>query len=415
MWLAILILTPIVIVAHAHYFARRIAKPFSRLGARSNRIADCARIGYLGLSYSVPILIATWVGYVAVLRPDQTSPPAIFWLDSLVIVPFWVITVYSVQCSLLIAPIDFVYWIAGKLRGEPLAGRWKTARSVAVAAIAGVFLVYVPARMFVDGTKQTVRKFTVASPNVPRQLDGFRIALISDPQADQHTSAERIAKFVDVVNREKADLVLIAGDIITNRAEYADIAARELGKLRARYGIVSCIGDHENFAFRDRKRSVSTVKNALQSVGIPLLDNEIYYPIADDPSLAVIVATNNYITPTTKQAAERLMEASMKSQYRIVLAHQTGDVLLDAAKDANVDLFVSGHTHGGQVNFWFPFFQPVMARIETPYITGRYQVGRLALIVSSGLGVSVFPFRYRAPATFEVITLRRAENRESGG
>ena len=200
--------------------------------------------------------------------------------------------------------------------------------------------------------------------------------------------------------------MLIAGDIVTRAPRFIEPAAAALGRLRAPHGVLTAIGDHDNFAYRDRERSVAEVRAGLERHGIELLDNQVRRV----GGLALIVATHNYINRITPEQARRVVGRAEGAAVKVMVAHQIGAELLSAARDGGVDLYLAGHTHGGQVRPWVYGFDLVAARIESPYITGRYRGGELGdveVIISSGLGMSVVPFRYRAPATAEIIELVR--------
>lgn len=410
MWLAILILAPIAIVLLGHYLSRQIVRAADAVVPRATRITKRARQVYLAFIYAVPGLLLLWVAYILIARPEQTSAPSHWVLDHLVVLPFWFLTVWSFQCALLIAPVQLAAWGYARVRA-PLPARWDRRRHGFVLLIAALFAIYMPVRIAIDLRGLEVREYEISDPTLPEQLDGFRIALIADPQADEMTGRARLQQLVDAVNGERPDLVLIAGDIISRDPAHIEMAAEVLGQLRAPHGVVSCIGDHENFAYRDRARSVREVREGLARHGIAMLDNQVRWIEVGDERLAVVVATDNYITPLTADRARPLVAAAKGAAFTVVLTHQARRPLLGVAREAGVDLVLAGHTHGGQVRFWLPGLDLVAARVETPYVTGHYTGGALGsvdLVVSSGLGTSVVPFRYRAPATAEIITLRRA-------
>ncbi|HLU66641.1 MAG TPA: metallophosphoesterase, partial [Kofleriaceae bacterium] len=203
-------------------------------------------------------------------------------------------------------------------------------------------------------------------------------------------------------------LVIIAGDLITRAPRYIEPAARQAGRLRARHGVLACVGDHDNFAYMDRRRSLREVTEALARHGVAMLDNEVRRVRVGGAEIAVVLATNNYVNRIDRDTTAALMAAAGGADLQIVAAHQTSPELLAGAREGGADLFLGGHTHGGQVRFWLPFLDLTPVRFETAYIDGAYQLGDMMLTVTSGLGMSVTPMRYRAPATIEIIRLRRA-------
>jgi hypothetical protein len=216
-----------------------------------------------------------------------------------------------------------------------------------------------------------------------------------------------MGQLVSAVNQAEPDLILIAGDMITREARYIEPAAVQAGRLRARHGVLAAFGDHENFAYVDQERSRREVQDAMARHGVPMIDNQVVKLEIGGATLAVIVATHNYINRIGRDTARQLLDQARGADFTILVAHQGSGELLAEAERGGVDLFLAGHTHGGQIRFWLPFADLTPARLETPYLEGAFQLGDMTLVVTSGLGMSVVPFRYRSPASVDLIRLRR--------
>lgn len=406
MWIAIFLAGLALVILHAVYFSGRVTRALSVVAPGTRRWLRPARIGYLALACSVPVLLLGYALYVLIAGPDVIGPPRSRLYDYLIAYPFWLITIFSVQCSLLIAPLELVHFGLSKL--NVAAGpRWVRRRSAAVLVIVAVFAIYVPVQIARTEGALVVRTHDYVSPDVPEALDGFEIALIADMQADRYTGDDRLSRLVEEVNRAEPDLVVIAGDMITSEPKYIEIAAAHAGRLRAPHGVFACVGDHDNFAYRDRERSLREVKEAMERHGIPMLDNQVRRIAVGDAELAVVLATHNYVSPIDRETTRELLEQARGADIVAVVAHQTGEELLTEMRDGGAHLFLSGHTHGGQVRFWLPFYDLALVRFETPYLAGAYRLDDMLLVVSNGLGVSVAPLRYRAPATIDLVRLRR--------
>ncbi|MBT8492885.1 MAG: metallophosphoesterase [Deltaproteobacteria bacterium] len=406
MWFIFFFAFIAIAVLHAMYFSRTLLDAIEEVWPRVRPRRRLLRRSYLVLACSMPVLLLLFVIYIFIASPDSWAFPENDALDVLLVYPYWFVTIWSFQCSLFIVPLGLVHWLLRKA-GRANGRSWERRRRFAVLAIAIVFLVYVPARTIHDRTTLETRQYQLLVDDLPVDLDGFKVALVSDPQADRYTGDDSLAEMVDAVNAEKPDLVLVAGDIITRSPEYIDMAARQLGRLEARHGVYSCVGDHDNFMYRDRERSVREVKEGLARYGVPMLDNQVVDLEVGDATLAVVVATNNYVTRLGPGTARKLISGASSADARVLVAHQSGDALISAARDGGIHLFAAGHTHGGQVSFVTPLGLLVLAEIETPYVVGRYQVGPMALVVSAGIGMSVTPFRYHSPKSVDVVTFKR--------
>lgn len=406
MWLVLVFVSLAFFAAHALYFSARLRGALALVVPRSRRWLGPLRAAYLVIALSLPVLLLGYTVYALVARPETIGPPDSRLYDLVIELPFWLVTITSLQCSLLIVPIDLVH--LGLARFGIAAGeRWRRRRALLVLAIAAVCAIYVPVRMAMDARSLEVRVHDLASPTLPAALDGLEIALIADMQADQYTGPERLSQLVDAANRARPDLVLIAGDMITRAPRFIELAARETARLVAPRGVLACIGDHDNFAYRDRERSLREVRDALARHGIPMLDNQVRELRVGDAAIAIVFATNNYVSRIDRDTTRRLLEQAAGADFRILLAHQPSEALIADARAGRIDLFLAGHTHGGQINFWLPFLDLTPARIENRYITGSFRLGDMLLVVSSGLGMSVAPFRYRAPATLDLVRLHR--------
>jgi uncharacterized protein len=406
MWIAILLTGLVLIILHAVYFSGRVTRALVLVAPGTRRWLRPARIAYLAVACSVPVLLLAYAIYVLVAGPDVIGPPRSRLFDYLIAYPFWLVTIYSVQCSLLIAPLELLHFGLSKLR-IAAGPRWTRRRSAVVLVIAAVFAVYVPVQIARTEGALVVRTHEYVSPDVPPALDGFEIALIADMQADRYTGDDRLSRLVEEVNRAGPDLVVIAGDMITSAPEYIEVAAAHAGRLRAPHGVYASVGDHDNFAYRDRERSLREVKEAMARHGVPMLDNEVRRIAVGDAELAVVLATHNYVTPIDSETTRELLEEARGADVVAVVAHQTGAELLADAREGGAHLFLSGHTHGGQIRFWLPFYDLALVRFETPYVAGAHRLGDMLLVVSNGLGVSIAPVRYRAPATIDLLRLRR--------
>ncbi|MEX2435874.1 MAG: hypothetical protein WD735_04255, partial [Balneolaceae bacterium] len=103
---------------------------------------------------------------------------------------------------------------------------------------------------------------------------------------------------------------------------------------------------------------------------------------------------------------EMLLSETNHESLKILFAHQASDRLIRHAQESGTDLLLGGHTHGGQIRIPI-FFYPVTAVMEeTMYIRHDYTLGDLLLNVNSGLGFTLSPVRYNAPADYSVIDIR---------
>jgi len=273
-------------------------------------------------------------------------------------------------------------------------------------ALTVFFAIYIPARIIYDYNTVEVRNVEYQNNNIPKELDGFKIAFISDVQADRYTDEKRLKRYVDKINDSNPDLVLVAGDVITSTPDYIENAGKYLGMIKSKYGTYSCVGDHDNWAYRqDYERSLREVSGALNHYNVEMPDNELRYFEIDSSRIGVTFITNTYVSEISETTLQNIA-SSNKAEFKIFLTHQPQDFLINSAVKNNYNLFLAGHTHGGQITLVFPFVQLTPTLIETRYIKGDFYFNDMLAIVCGGLGMSLAPVRYNSTPEIVLITLK---------
>lgn len=130
-------------------------------------------------------------------------------------------------------------------------------KSVFYFLIFTITAIYVPFRIFYDYNSVEINEITYKKDSLPSSLNGLRIALVSDIQADRYTNKKRLSNYIEKLNSTKPDLVLMAGDMITSTPNFIEFSAKQLSKVKAKYGVYTCVGDHDNWAYRGRQRKKS--------------------------------------------------------------------------------------------------------------------------------------------------------------
>jgi predicted MPP superfamily phosphohydrolase len=376
------------------YARRRLAFALGHFGVRPRRIR-IVRWLMVWLLFGYPLLIIVMV--VIALAAGATTLPRFdgqlgAWLLG---VPFlWAVLVVMQSAPWLIA-IDLV-WLAIRKKHEVTRHR-----ALAILAVMGVFAIYTPLRVIIERGDLRVRHHDVgAASGTP-----LRIAFVADVQQDVHFDADQARAVYEQINAERPDLVLSGGDWINTGPEYIEESAVTAAVLKSRLGTFSVRGDHEHFAYTDRHRSVAEVERAMARHGIAMLNNEIRWFDHQGKRIAVALLNYNYIFRTDRESVDKLLAGLAGADYTIVVTHQL-DRVLSAQLADKVDLVLGAHTHGGQINPVVGFLHVPLARLETEYVDGRYQLGKTTIIVTAGVGYSIIPVRYASPGSFEILDLR---------
>jgi len=222
----------------------------------------------------------------------------------------------------------------------------------------------------------------VKVPGLPRSLEGYAIAQISDLHVGTFVGEEDLAAGLELVARARPDLLVVTGDLIDFDAGLAPMVAARIAKLAPRDGVVGILGNHEYHSDAD------AVRAALTAARIDVLVNESRVLRAGDGGGFVLLGLDDYSAVRMGGRGPDLagtLAAAPKAGPRILLAHQPQQ--FDQAA-GSVALQLSGHTHGFQFGF-----AAYVGRIARTYVSGRYEKNGSVLWVNRGLGVTGPPSR----------------------
>jgi predicted MPP superfamily phosphohydrolase len=241
-----------------------------------------------------------------------------------------------------------------------------------------------------------VRKYDLALPNLPPELEGFTIAHVSDLHSGIFVGPERMKIISDMTNDLKAQMIVMTGDVINREMNEFPAALTALKRLEAPHGIYLCEGNHDIIP------GYRSIVNACNRNGLPMLFNTCSaIPFGTGRLMIGGLSWDSYLNMGVwPDAVSRLFPARQPGDVRVLLAHHPD--LFDIAQDA--DLVLSGHTHGGQIMFGD---QVGLGRLRFKYCSGLFQRDNTTMIVSNGCG-DWFPCRIGAPAEVGLLTLKKA-------
>ena len=230
---------------------------------------------------------------------------------------------------------------------------------------------------------------------LPGIFDGFRILLLTDLHLD---GLEQLTdKIISHLQDEEVDLCLIGGDI--RMKTYGPIAPslRQLRTLiphiKARHGIFGVLGNHDCIEMTPD----------LEEAGILMLINDCWEISKGQESIWVVGVDDPhyYKMHDTAEATKKVPDSS----FKILLAHSPE--AYKQAADSQVQLYLCGHTHGGQI--CLPGEKPIFTNSRAPRYTasGRWQFKGMTGYTGRGAGASSVPLRFNCPGEISFITLRK--------
>ena len=263
------------------------------------------------------------------------------------------------------------------------------------------------------------RRFAVDVPiaDLPEGLEGLKIVQISDIHSGSWTRATPLYDAVDMVNREEADLVVFTGDLVNNRAEemlpYIDI----FKQLRGKYGVYSILGNHDYGDYVDWGTDAAKAANMEQlyrihkDLGWDLLRDEHRKLDINGHTLGLIGIENwSAVLRFPKYGHLEVAAAGTQDcDCRVLLSHDptSWDALVRPGYP-DIDLTLSGHTHGFQFGVEIPGFKWSPSQYVYEQWAGLYRRGKQFLYVNRGLGFLGYPGRVGILPEVAVLTLRRA-------
>jgi len=231
--------------------------------------------------------------------------------------------------------------------------------------------------------------------DLPKDLDGLRIVQITDIHLSPFLSEQEFARAIDMANETRAHLALVTGDLISRRGDPLNACLGQLARLRAEAGVLGCLGNHEIYT-----GTSDYVASHGARIGIDFLRSRARKLRFGDAVINFAgVDYQRFASPYLK-GAEQLIAPGV---VNVLLSHNP-DVFPVAASQG-YDLTISGHTHGGQVDFEILHQHMNVARVYTPYVAGLYTREKASVYVSTGLGTIGVPLRIGAPAEVSLLRL----------
>jgi predicted MPP superfamily phosphohydrolase len=239
----------------------------------------------------------------------------------------------------------------------------------------------------------------------------LRIAHVTDLHIGPLLEANRLARFVERINRIDADLVVLTGDLFDFDPDYVEQGCRALAGLRARRGVFAVLGNHDVFTGVEvvaeglaRHTEIRVLRDAWERVECD--DDAIAIAGVEDPGIG-------WRERESRHAALDELAASLPEGLPcLLLAHRPS--WFAHAAEHGIPLVLAGHTHGGQVAL--PFAKHLNpSRVIADRTRGLFRLGQSTLYVSRGLGMAGLPLRLNCPREIALIELSPTPRRRQGG
>ncbi|MCB0835747.1 MAG: metallophosphoesterase [Bacteroidetes bacterium] len=261
-----------------------------------------------------------------------------------------------------------------------------------------------------------VRRKTLHLPNLPKSFDGIRIAQISDVHSGSFWNKTAVKGGIDMLNKEKPDLVFFTGDLVNNQAEEMKDYVDVFDKVTAPLGVYSILGNHDYGDYVSwpskaaKAKNLETLIQTHRAMGWDILLDEHRILKEGDGEIAIIGIENwgakgrfpKY--GNLKNAYQGTEDVPVKLLLSHDPSHWRAEVL---PMYPDIDLTFSGHTHGMQFGVEIGDFRWSPVKYMYDEWADLYQSGKQYLYVNRGFGYLGFPGRIGIVPEITVIELKR--------
>jgi predicted MPP superfamily phosphohydrolase len=249
-----------------------------------------------------------------------------------------------------------------------------------------------------------VRRIKVPIQNLPKDLEGFTITQISDIHSGSLDDRDAVLKGIELANAQKSDVICFTGDLVNNKAVEVEPLLDVFSRLSAPLGVYSVLGNHDygdyvrDWKPGEKSKNFQHLLNLQKQMGWQLLKNE-HVLLTKGTSRLAIIGIENWGAKggfarygKMQDAVEGLMEAS--PSVKVLLSHDPSHWDAEVrTKYSDIDLTLSGHTHGFQFGVEIPGFHWSPVQYVYKQWAGLYSQGLQHLYVNRGFGFIGFPGR----------------------
>jgi uncharacterized protein len=303
-----------------------------------------------------------------------------------------------------------VQWAAGKVffsktEGESLQQGEGISRSVFLSwagmiAGGGLFgsLVY----GFSNKYRYHLKRVQLSFNTLPASFKGLKIVQLSDIHCGSFTDKKAVIKGVEMVMKEKPDLILFTGDLVNNKSDEMEDYMDVFNKLKAPMGVYSTLGNHDYGDYtkwdseEEKKANLAKIKQVHAELGWRLLVNE-HITLEKEEDKIALIGVENWSAKAGFQKygdLKKAYEGTDAYPFKILMSHDPSHWDGEVRKlYKDIDLTLSGHTHGMQFGIEIPGFRWSPVQYVYRQWAGLYEQEAQKLYVNRGYGFIGYPGR----------------------
>ena len=259
-----------------------------------------------------------------------------------------------------------------------------------------------------------VKRISLSFNNLPKAFNGLRIVHISDIHSGSLNDKVAVNHGIDMILKEKADLILFTGDLVNDRHEEMLEYKELFSRLQAPMGVYSTLGNHDYGDYSSwpsveaKKQNLENLKQLQHGMGWRLLMNEHIIFERDGDKIALL-GIENFGAKGRFPKYGRMQDAYLGTEnipFKLLMSHDPSHWDYQVKKEyKDIDLMLSGHTHGMQFGLENPYFKWSPVQWMYKQWAGLYEDGNQKLYVNRGFGFIGYPGRVGIMPEITVITL----------
>ncbi len=410
----IFLIFTLVILAIDYYTFRGLKKIEINLSSNVKRVLNV-------IFWTIPLIIFTALLFLYIFREKVNPAYALVYFHYfsgfflLIYIPKLVFILFNV--------VDDI-WHIGKITTSKIKkGKFTGANSEKMTrnqfiTKAGIITAGIPFLLLIYGIAWgrfnfIVRKSNIKFKNLPKSFNGFKIAQISDFHLGSFLNHKnKVREIVQLINDQEPDVILFTGDFVNNVSEEVDEFIPILSKLNARFGLYAILGNHDYgdyVKWSSTEKKNANLKRLIElekKMGFKVLLNSNDIIKIKDEYISLIGVENWGLPPFPQYGnLNEAMKNVDPNSFKILMSHDPTHWDAQVRKQTNIDLTLSGHTHGAQFGVEIPGWRWSPVNLRYKQWGGIYKNGRQVLNVNTGIGFIGFPGRIGMPPEVSLITL----------
>ena len=257
--------------------------------------------------------------------------------------------------------------------------------------------------LYYENNKLQISNYNIINDSIPNDFNNYKILQISD---FHNTKSKILTKdLIKEIKKQNPNIIVLTGDIIDSRKIAINLAINFIKEINDIAPIYFISGNHEA-----NINNYQEFQDKLKENNVIILDNKVQILEMNESKINLIGIDDPMMKHSPYESDEDIVNSELKlidynkKNYSILLSHRPE--LFETYANNDIDLVLSGHSHGGQIRI--PFIGGLVAPNQglfPKYTSGKNENNKTTMIISRGIGNSILPFRINNRPELIIITL----------